>query len=104
VQKPLTSGPLGWSIGPTMQPLKGCLGGDALQETVIRNPRPTVGGDRAPWPTSHVARLASQHLVCYQLNQVGNSSCDSYKYPPTDGIQHTHHILEIPLAKLPFLV
>jgi hypothetical protein len=44
VQKPLASGPHGWSVGPTLQPLMGYLGGDALQEAVIRNPRPRVGG------------------------------------------------------------
>jgi hypothetical protein len=29
---------------------------------------------------------------------------DPYKYPSISGNQNTHHILEIPLAKLPFLV
>jgi hypothetical protein len=66
VQKPLTSGPHGWPAGqtpwpagPTLQLLTGWLGGDALLEAVIRNPRPAVGGGRAPWsvaqPTTGVS-------------------------------------------------
>jgi hypothetical protein len=111
VQKPLTSGSQGWPAGqtpwltdPTLHPLTGCLLGDALHEAVIRNLRLTVGGGRVPWSARHVSMLTGQHLAYYQLNQVGNSSWDSYKYPPTDGIQYTCQILEIPLAKLPFLV
>jgi hypothetical protein len=42
--------------------------------------------------------------VSYQLNQVSNPSLDPDKYASTSGNQNTHHILEIPLAKLPFLV
>jgi hypothetical protein len=34
-----------------------------------------------PWPTSHVAMPAGQHLASYRLNQFGNWSRDSYKYP-----------------------
>jgi hypothetical protein len=41
------------------------------------------------WPQSHVASPTGQHLVCYQLNQVDNSSLDPYKYPPVGGIQDT---------------
>jgi hypothetical protein len=63
-----------------------------------------VGGDRTTWPVGHVARLAGHQLARYQLNQVGNPSLDPYKYPSTGGNQNTHHILEIPLAKPPFLV
>jgi hypothetical protein len=62
-----------------------------------------VGGGRTTWPIGHVARSAGDHLVSYRLNQVSNS-LDPYKYPSTDGNQNTHHILEIPLARLPFLV
>jgi hypothetical protein len=40
-----------------------------------------LGGGRTTWP-----------------------SMDPYKYPSTGGNQNTHHILEIPLAKIPFLV
>jgi hypothetical protein len=36
-----------------------------------------------------VARSADQHLPCYRLNQVDNSSLDPYKYVPADGIQDT---------------
>jgi hypothetical protein len=42
--------------------------------------------------------------VSYWLNQVGNLSLDAYKYSSTSENQSTHHILEIPLAKLSFLV
>jgi hypothetical protein len=70
------------------------LGGDALQVAVEGNPRPGVGGGRAPWLVGHVARLAIQHLASYRLNQVSNYSWDSYKYPTADGI-HTHHTLHV---------
>jgi hypothetical protein len=63
-----------------------------------------VGGDRTHWPADHVARLAGRHLVSYCLVQVGGARPWPYKYPPTDGSRHTHQILEIPLAKLSFLV
>jgi hypothetical protein len=76
VQRPLMCGPSGWLAAPTLQPPMSFLGGDALQEVVEWNPRPGVGGGRAPWP-------AGQHLASYQLNQVGNFSWDSYKYPPS---------------------
>jgi hypothetical protein len=96
VQRPLMCGPSGWPAGqtpwsddPTLQPPMSFLGCDALQEVVERNLRPGVGGGHAPWPADHVARPASQHLVNYRLNPVGNCSWDSYKYPPVDGIQNT---------------
>jgi hypothetical protein len=70
-----------------------------------------VGGSQITWsvshvarPTDHVVRLAGNHLMSYQLNQVGNPSLDSYKYPSTGGNKNTYHILEIPLVKIPFLV
>jgi hypothetical protein len=63
-----------------------------------------VGGGQITWPTDDVARPVGHHLVSYQLNQVGNPSLDPYKYPSPGGNQNTHHILEIPLAKHPFLV
>jgi hypothetical protein len=51
VQRLLTSGPTGWPIGqtswpasPTLLPLVGWLHGDSLQEAVIGNPKPKVGG------------------------------------------------------------
>jgi hypothetical protein len=64
----------------------------------------TVCGDRTTWPASHVAGPAGHHLVSNQLNQVSDPSLDPYKYPSIGGNQNTHDILEIPLAKLPFLV
>jgi hypothetical protein len=81
VQRPLTCGTNGlptgqtpWPVGPTLQPPVSFLYGDALQEAVEWNPKPRVGGGHASWPAGHVARLAGQHLVSYQLNQVGNCS------------------------------
>jgi hypothetical protein len=93
VQRPLTSGPRGWPgaqtlwpVGPTLQLLVGWLHGNALQEVVTMTLKLEVSGGRTQWPFSHVARLAGQHLAHYQLNQVGNSSLDPYKYPFTGGI------------------
>jgi hypothetical protein len=39
-----------------------------------------VGGGLTTWPTGHMARLASHHLVSCRLNQDGNPSLDLYKY------------------------
>jgi hypothetical protein len=89
VQRPLTSGPRGWSVSPTLQPIAGLLHGHSLQKAVTRNLKLEVGGSQTWLPPGHVARLAGQHLACYQLNQVGNSSLDPYKYPPANGIQDT---------------
>jgi hypothetical protein len=93
VQRPLTCGPSGWSAGQTpwpagstLQPPVSFLSGDALQEVVEWNLRPEVYGGHAPWPAGYVPRPAGQHLANYRLNQVGNCSWDSYKYPPADGI------------------
>jgi hypothetical protein len=44
VQRPLTSGPKGWPVGPILQPLVGLLHEHALQEAVTRNPKLEVGG------------------------------------------------------------
>jgi hypothetical protein len=63
-----------------------------------------VGGALSTQPAGHVAWPASRHLVSYRLDQVGGAPPQPHKYPPTYGNQNTHHILEIPLAKLPFLV
>jgi hypothetical protein len=83
VQRPLTSGPKGWPAGqtpwptdPTFQPLTDWLHRHALQEAVTRNPKLEVDGSRACCPPG-------QHLVCYRLNQIGNSSLDPYEYPST---------------------
>jgi hypothetical protein len=63
-----------------------------------------VNGGRTTWLADHMARPVSHHLVSYRLNQVGNPSLDPYKNPSTGGNHNTHHILEITLAKVPFLV
>jgi hypothetical protein len=63
-----------------------------------------AGAGRTHWPIGHVARPTGLHLMSYYLSQVGGAPPWPYKYPPTSESQHTHHILEIPLAKLPFLV
>jgi hypothetical protein len=63
-----------------------------------------VDGGQTTCPIDHVARPAGRHLASYRLNQVGNSSLYPYKYPSTGGNQNTHQILEIPFAKLSFLV
>jgi hypothetical protein len=90
VQRSLTSGPMGW---PASQVL--CLFSPWLCAHVCTQEGEGQGGG---------GRLAGHHLVGYHLNQVGNPSLDPYKYPSTSGNQKTHHILEIPLAKLPFLM
>jgi hypothetical protein len=79
VQRPLTSGPRGWPVGPTLPPPTGWLRGDTLQETIEGNPKLKVGGGRIPWPIGNVARPAGHHLACYRLNQVGNPSLDPFK-------------------------
>jgi hypothetical protein len=56
-----------------------------------------VSGGQITWPAGH-------HLACYQLNQFCNPSLDPNKYSSTGGNQNTHHILEILLANLPFLL
>jgi hypothetical protein len=81
VQRSLTSGPRGWPAGPTLQPLTVWLHGHTLQEAVIRNPKLEVGGSRIWWQPSHMARPTDQHLACYRLNQVSNTSLEPYKYP-----------------------
>jgi hypothetical protein len=100
VQRPLMCWPSGWPVGPTLQPHMAFLCSDALQEAVECNPRPGVSGGHAQWPADHVARLAGQELANYQLNQVGNRSYDSYKYPPVDGIHTTHSTSSSPLVKV----
>jgi hypothetical protein len=96
VERPLTSRPRGWQAdqtrcpaGPTFQPLTDWLHGHALYAVVTRNPKLEVGGSQTQWPPDHMARLDGQHLACYRINKVGNSSLDPYKYPPADGIQDT---------------
>jgi hypothetical protein len=55
-------------------------------------------------PPSHVAWPAGNHMAGYRHGHVDGVPPRPYKYTPTGGNQKTHHILEIPLAKLPFLV
>jgi hypothetical protein len=55
-----------------------------------------VGGVRTHW-------LAG-HLASYRLGQVSGAPPWPNKYPSTDESRHAHHILEIPLVKLSFLV
>jgi hypothetical protein len=90
VQRLLTSGPKGWPAGPTLQPLVGWLHGHTLQEVVTRNPKLEVSGRRTRRPPDHMTGLASQHLACYQHNQVSNSSLDPYKYPPSVEFKTPH--------------
>jgi hypothetical protein len=115
VQRPLTSGPKGWPTGqtpwlagPTLQLLVGRLHGDTLQEAVIGNLKPRVGGGRIPWPVDHVARPAGHvarpaghHLVSYRLNQVDNPSLDPYKYPLPVEINTPHSTCSSQLIKVP---
>jgi hypothetical protein len=44
VQRPLTSGPMGWPAGPTLQPQVCWLRGDTLQEKIDGNPKLKVSG------------------------------------------------------------
>jgi hypothetical protein len=83
VQRSLTRWPRGWPasqtpwpVGPTLQPLVGLLHGHSLQEVVTRNLKLEVGGRQTWWLVGHMARPISQHLACYRLNRVGNSSLD----------------------------
>jgi hypothetical protein len=85
----LSAGQTPWLVGPTLQPPMSFIRSDALQEAVEWNPRPVVGGGRAPWLTGHVARPPRQHMVNYRLNQVGNCSWDSNKYPLCRWNSHT---------------
>jgi hypothetical protein len=57
----------------------------------------TRQADCMAWPVG-------RHLVNYRLDQVGGALPHPYKYPPTGENENTHHILEIPVAKLSFLV
>jgi hypothetical protein len=52
-----------------------------------------------------IGQPADRHLASYRLGQVGGAPLLPYKYPlPVKVDTHTHHILEIPLVKLSFLV
>jgi hypothetical protein len=55
-------------------------------------------GSRSTWPVG-------LHLLSYFLGQVGGAPLWPYKYSLLWWkSEHTHHTLEIPLAKLSFLV
>jgi hypothetical protein len=82
------------SAGPTLQPPMSFLGGDALQEAVEWNLRPRVSGGRAWWPVS-------QHQANYRLNQVGNCSCNSYKYPLQMELNIPHYTCSSPRINVP---
>jgi hypothetical protein len=49
-----------------------------------------------------VARLDGKQLVCYRLNQVGNSSFDPYKYPLPMEFNIPHSTCSSPLVKVWF--
>jgi hypothetical protein len=100
VQRPLTSRPRGWPVGPTFQPLAGWLHGSTLQEAVEGNPKMKVSGSQTPWPTGHVARPTGHHLACYRLNKVGNPSLNPYKYPLLVEINTPHSTCSCPLVKV----
>jgi hypothetical protein len=80
---------------------------------------PSRVGPRAGQPAQLLGQLArvqggsTRNLVATRLHQevkpesvekVGGGPIRPYKYPPHLEGQHTHHTLEIPLAKLSFLV
>jgi hypothetical protein len=106
MQRPLTSGPMGWPAGPTLQLLTCWLHGDTLQEAVEGNPKLKIGGGQTPWPVGHVARSAGHHLACYRLNHFDNPSFDPYKYPPSYRWKSKQHSLPCssPLVKVHFRV
>jgi hypothetical protein len=62
------------------------------------------GGSRSTRPASHVARPVGRHMASYCLGHVGGAPARPYKYSLRWKSEHTHHYLEIPPAKLSFLV
>jgi hypothetical protein len=99
VQRPLTSGPMRWLAGPTLQPLTGWLHGETLQEAVEGNPKLKVGAGHTPLQAGHMARPTGHLLACYRVNQDGNPSLDPYKYPLPVEIKATHNTWISPLVK-----
>jgi hypothetical protein len=64
-----------------------------------------VSGGCSTRLADHMAWPAGQHLAPNHPLQVSGGPIHSYKYPLTVKVDtHTHHILDIPLAKLSFLV
>jgi hypothetical protein len=110
-QRLLTSGPRGWAVGQIPWPVGQvlCRFGRRLYGHVSTREGEGQGGGKSGWrplhPAGrHVAWPAGRHIVSYHLSQVGGAHLGPYKYPSTGGNQNTHHISEIPLAKLPFFV
>jgi hypothetical protein len=56
MQRPLINGPMGWPVGPTLQPLTSLLYGHALHEAVTKK---SVAG----WPTPHMLRTVKIRLL-----------------------------------------
>jgi hypothetical protein len=104
VQRPLISGPRGWPADHSLCRFGRGFMHMCLHEKGKAKEVEKVDGGQTTWLVGHVARPTGHHLVSYRLNQDGNPSLDPYKDPSTGGNRNTHHILEIPLAKLPFLV
>jgi hypothetical protein len=97
VQRQLTSGPRGgrpanFYVSSDQNFVDTCLNKKGKAKAVKK-----VSGGQTHWPPGH-------HLLCYHLSQVGGATPQPYKYPPNGGNQNIHHILEIPLARLSFLV
>jgi hypothetical protein len=62
-----------------------------------------VGGGHSTQLAGHVALPAGHHLAPNQLLQSVELPHDPID-TPYSGNENTHHMLEIPLAKLPFFV
>jgi hypothetical protein len=62
------------------------------------------GGSCSTRLAGHVARLAGRYLVSYRLGQVGGAPHGPTNTTLRWKLEHTQHYLEIPLAKLSFLV
>jgi hypothetical protein len=76
------------------------LGCHILHEEEMPESVEKVGGGRSTWPTAQVAWPTGHHLLPNRPLQVGGVPIHSYKYPPRGESGHTHHYMEIPLAKL----
>jgi hypothetical protein len=105
---PRPSGPGGWPAGPTpWSDGQGLRGFDSKLgcHASTRGGEARVGGRRSTQPANHVAWPPSHHLAPNRLLQVDGGPIHPYKYPPPLTMKvDTHHTLEIPLAKLSFLV
>jgi hypothetical protein len=64
-----------------------------------------VGGEREEWLTGHVDGHQAVHHVQTDSIKTVEAPLDLYiRILTVQFRRHTHHILQIPLAKLPFLV